>query len=141
MELDFEKYCSLGLSPRTVLPSNQRYSGIGKRNTKEKPAHRSNLLSIEEDFAEISFALSLVKISAVEDEARVRPHFGRKSIEEYKGPHEVDGIVEYLKKQSGPASTAIQSAKDASSLIIDNKIVILECSQSFLERNLRTSRL
>ncbi|RVW16311.1 hypothetical protein CK203_067713 [Vitis vinifera] len=55
MELDFEKYCSLGLSPRTVLPSNQRYLGIGKRNTKEKPARRSNLLSIEEDFAEISF--------------------------------------------------------------------------------------
>lgn len=55
MELDFEKYCSLGMSPRTVLPSNQRYSGIGKRNTKEKPARRSNLLSIEEDFAEINF--------------------------------------------------------------------------------------
>ena len=55
MELDFDKYCSLGTSPRTVLPSNQRYSGIGKRTTKEKPARRSNLLSIEEDLAEISF--------------------------------------------------------------------------------------
>ena len=55
MELDFEKYCSLGLSPITVLPSNQHYLGIGKRNAKEKPVRRSNLLSIEEDFAEISF--------------------------------------------------------------------------------------
>ena len=54
MELDFEKYCNLGLCPRTVLPSNQRYLGIGKRNKKEKPARRSNLLSIEEDFAQIS---------------------------------------------------------------------------------------
>ncbi|KAJ9693005.1 hypothetical protein PVL29_011920 [Vitis rotundifolia] len=55
MELDFEKYCNLGLSPRTVLPSNQHYLGIGKRNTKESLTRRSNLLSINEDFAEISF--------------------------------------------------------------------------------------
>ncbi|RVX22596.1 Protein disulfide-isomerase [Vitis vinifera] len=50
---------------------------------------------------------------------------GGKSIEEYKGPREADGIVEYLKKQSGPASAEIKSAEDASSLIVDNKIVIV----------------
>ncbi|MCI49224.1 protein disulfide-isomerase-like, partial [Trifolium medium] len=30
---------------------------------------------------------------------------GGNYVQEYKGPREADGIVEYLKKQSGPAST------------------------------------
>ncbi|KAJ9673595.1 hypothetical protein PVL29_023264 [Vitis rotundifolia] len=50
---------------------------------------------------------------------------GGKSIVDFKGPREADGIVEYLKKQSGPASAEIKSAEDASSLIVDNKIVIV----------------
>ncbi|KAJ9703134.1 hypothetical protein PVL29_004771 [Vitis rotundifolia] len=44
-----------------------------------------------------------------------------KSIEEYKGPREADGIVMYLKKQSGPASAEIKSAEDASSLIFSGE--------------------
>ncbi|GLT69519.1 hypothetical protein SLA2020_416640, partial [Shorea laevis] len=36
-----------------------------------------------------------------------------------------DGIVAYLKKQSGPASAEIKSVEDASSLIDDKKIVIV----------------
>ncbi|KAF2317199.1 hypothetical protein GH714_016573 [Hevea brasiliensis] len=50
---------------------------------------------------------------------------GGKSIQEYKGPREADGIVEYLKKQSGPASVEIKSKEDASSFIGDKKIVIV----------------
>ncbi|XP_059599340.1 protein disulfide-isomerase-like [Vitis vinifera] len=42
---------------------------------------------------------------------------GGKSIEEYKGPREADGIVKYLKKQSGSVSAEIKSVEDASSLI------------------------
>ncbi|XWS23720.1 hypothetical protein CRYUN_Cryun28dG0039400 [Craigia yunnanensis] len=50
---------------------------------------------------------------------------GGKNVQEYKGPREADGIVEYLKKQSGPASAEIKSAEDASNLIDDKKIVIV----------------
>jgi protein disulfide-isomerase A1 len=48
-----------------------------------------------------------------------------KSAQEYKGPREADGIVEYLKKQSGPASFEIKSAEDASGFIDDKKIIIV----------------
>lgn len=50
---------------------------------------------------------------------------GGKTIQEYKGPREADGIVEYLKKQSGPASAEIKSAEDASSFIGEKKVVIV----------------
>ncbi|TYI83408.1 hypothetical protein E1A91_D05G291000v1 [Gossypium mustelinum] len=50
---------------------------------------------------------------------------GGKNVQEYKGPREADGIVEYLKKQSGPASAEIKSAEDASSFIDEKKIVIV----------------
>ncbi|MBA0581258.1 hypothetical protein Gorai_023441, partial [Gossypium raimondii] len=40
-------------------------------------------------------------------------------------PREADGIVEYLKKQSGPASVEIKLTEDASNLIDDKKIVIV----------------
>nr|KJB16308.1 hypothetical protein B456_002G222600 [Gossypium raimondii] len=50
---------------------------------------------------------------------------GGKNVQEYKGPREADGIVEYLKKQSGPASVEIKLTEDASNLIDDKKIVIV----------------
>ncbi|XVF64543.1 hypothetical protein PTKIN_Ptkin09bG0177100 [Pterospermum kingtungense] len=50
---------------------------------------------------------------------------GGKNIQEYKGPREADGIVEFLKKQSGPASAEIKSAEDASNFIDDKKIVVV----------------
>ncbi|XP_050235393.1 protein disulfide-isomerase [Mercurialis annua] len=50
---------------------------------------------------------------------------GGKLIQEYKGPREADGIVEYLKKQSGPASAEIKSADEAAALVGDKKIVIV----------------
>ncbi|KAK9270589.1 hypothetical protein L1049_026170 [Liquidambar formosana] len=50
---------------------------------------------------------------------------GGKTVEEYKGPREADGIVAYLKKLSGPPSTEIKSVEDASSLIADKKIVVI----------------
>lgn len=50
---------------------------------------------------------------------------GGKNIQEYKGPREADGIVEYLKKQSGPATTEIKSSDDASAFIGENKVVIV----------------
>ncbi|WOG97204.1 hypothetical protein DCAR_0416544 [Daucus carota subsp. sativus] len=46
-------------------------------------------------------------------------------IQDYKGPREADGIVTYLKKQSGPASTEIKSTEDADKLIVDNKIAVV----------------
>lgn len=50
---------------------------------------------------------------------------GGKVVQEYKGPREADGIVEYLKRQSGPASAELKSAEDATTLIGDKKIVIV----------------
>lgn len=42
-----------------------------------------------------------------------------------KGPREADGIVSYVKKQSGPASAEIKSSKDAEDFIDVNKIIIV----------------
>lgn len=45
-------------------------------------------------------------------------------IQEYKGPREADGIIEYLKKQAGPASAVIKSSEDASNLIVDKIFIV-----------------
>ncbi|KAJ6412657.1 hypothetical protein OIU84_005659 [Salix udensis] len=50
---------------------------------------------------------------------------GGTSVSEYKGPHDADGIVEYLKKLTGPASAELKSADDATSFIGDNRVVIV----------------
>ncbi|KAK6150784.1 hypothetical protein DH2020_015716 [Rehmannia glutinosa] len=50
---------------------------------------------------------------------------GGKLIQEYKGPREADGIVDYLKRQVGPASAEIKSVEDAASLIDEKKIFIV----------------
>lgn len=50
---------------------------------------------------------------------------GGKNAQEYKGPREADGIVDYLKKQAGPASAEIKTTEDASGLITDKKIVVV----------------
>ncbi|XP_027331944.1 protein disulfide-isomerase-like isoform X1 [Abrus precatorius] len=50
---------------------------------------------------------------------------GGKVVQEYKGPRETNGIVDYLKKQSGPATTEIKSVDDASVIIGENKVVIV----------------
>lgn len=47
------------------------------------------------------------------------------SVQDYKGPREADGIVAYLKKQSGPPSTEIKSVEDVNSFDINNKIFIV----------------
>lgn len=59
---------------------------------------------------------------------------GGKNVQDYNGPREADGIVEYLKKQAGPASTEIKSAEDASSVIDEKKIFIV--SYFFIQLNL-----
>ncbi|KAK4756210.1 hypothetical protein SAY87_006337 [Trapa incisa] len=50
---------------------------------------------------------------------------GQKIAQEYKGPRDAEGIVSYLKKQSGPASAEIKSADDATNLIGDKSIVVV----------------
>ncbi|KAI9201548.1 hypothetical protein LWI28_025185 [Acer negundo] len=50
---------------------------------------------------------------------------GGKAVQEYKGPREADGIVAYLKKQSGPASAEINSVEDAASFIDEKKVVVV----------------
>ncbi|XP_062020071.1 protein disulfide-isomerase-like [Rosa rugosa] len=56
---------------------------------------------------------------------------GGKIIQEYKGPREADGIVTYLKKQSGPASVEIKSADDATTVIGEKKIVVVGVFDKF----------
>lgn len=55
MELEFGKNSAVDLSPNTVLPSHQHCSYVGKRNTKGRPRRKDDLLSLKEDFREISF--------------------------------------------------------------------------------------
>ncbi|KAK7410605.1 hypothetical protein VNO78_01535 [Psophocarpus tetragonolobus] len=50
---------------------------------------------------------------------------GGKNVQEYKGYYEADGMVEYLKKQTGPASTEIKSVDDATAFIGENKVAIV----------------
>lgn len=47
------------------------------------------------------------------------------SVQDYKGPRDADGIVAYLKKQTGPPSTEIKSVEDVDSFNINNKIFIV----------------
>ncbi|KAL6515534.1 Thioredoxin-like domain [Orobanche hederae] len=57
---------------------------------------------------------------------------GGSVVQEYKGPRDTDGIITYLKKQSGPASSEIKSPEDASSVIDDNKILVVGVFTEFL---------
>ncbi|XP_009351078.2 protein disulfide-isomerase [Pyrus x bretschneideri] len=56
---------------------------------------------------------------------------GGKTIQEYKGPREAEGIVEYLKKQSGPPSVEIKTTDDATTLVGDKKIVVVGVFKEF----------
>ncbi|CAB4266912.1 unnamed protein product [Prunus armeniaca] len=56
---------------------------------------------------------------------------GGKIIQEYKGPREADGIVDYLKKQSGPASAELKTVEDATNLVGDKKIVVVGVFKKF----------
>ena len=47
------------------------------------------------------------------------------SVQEYKGPREAEGIVEYLKKQVGPASVEIKTADEAAKLTEGKKVFIV----------------
>lgn len=51
--------------------------------------------------------------------------YGGSVVQEYKGPREAEGIVTYLKKQSGPATFEIKSPEEANSIIDDNKILVV----------------
>lgn len=50
---------------------------------------------------------------------------GGKTIQNYKGPRVAEGIVAYMKKQTGPASIEIKSVEDGTTLIEGDKIVIV----------------
>ncbi|XP_009629917.1 protein disulfide-isomerase-like isoform X1 [Nicotiana tomentosiformis] len=50
---------------------------------------------------------------------------GGKTVHDYKGTRETDGIISYLKKHAGPASLEIKSKEDAASLIDEKKIVVV----------------
>ena len=50
---------------------------------------------------------------------------GGKLVQDYKGPRESEGIIDYLKKQSGPASAEIKNVEDAKAVIDEKKIVVV----------------
>lgn len=49
---------------------------------------------------------------------------GGKTVHDYKGTRETEGIIAYLKKHAGPASLEIKSKEDAARLIDEKKIVV-----------------
>ncbi|CAA0809954.1 Delta-aminolevulinic acid dehydratase 1-chloroplastic [Striga hermonthica] len=76
------------------------------------------------------------KIIANEFEVRGYPTLkilrnGGSVIQDYKGPRDADGIVTYLKKESGPASFEIKSSEDVTSVIDDNKILVVGVFSEF----------
>ncbi|CAI9291448.1 unnamed protein product [Lactuca saligna] len=50
---------------------------------------------------------------------------GGKTIQDYKGPRDAEGIVSYLKKQVGPASVEITSTEEGNALVDGDNIVIV----------------
>ncbi|KAF3776756.1 disulfide-isomerase protein [Nymphaea thermarum] len=56
---------------------------------------------------------------------------GGENVQEYKGPRDADGIVEYLKKQAGPASAEIKSVEDAGKIIDDKKVFVVGVFSEF----------
>nr|CAD1842064.1 unnamed protein product [Ananas comosus var. bracteatus] len=48
-----------------------------------------------------------------------------KSAQEYKGPRKAEAIVQYLKKQAGPASAEIKTVEDAGNYIDDKTVTIV----------------
>ncbi|GJT67788.1 disulfide-isomerase-like protein [Tanacetum coccineum] len=50
---------------------------------------------------------------------------GGEVVKDYNGPREADGIVEFLKKQLGPASFEIKTPEDAGTLIDDKKVFVV----------------
>ncbi|KAJ0867601.1 putative protein disulfide-isomerase [Helianthus annuus] len=50
---------------------------------------------------------------------------GGEVVQDYKGPREADGIVQYLNKQVGPASFEIKTPEDAANHINDKKVVVV----------------
>lgn len=57
---------------------------------------------------------------------------GGENIQEFKGPREADGIVAYLKKETGPASAEIKTMEDVNSLIDESKIFVVSPSWLFI---------
>ncbi|KAF2549176.1 hypothetical protein F2Q70_00020298 [Brassica cretica] len=55
---------------------------------------------------------------------------GGKAVQEYNGPREADGIVTYLKKQSGPASFEIKSADAAAEVVGDKNVVAVSVKKT-----------
>ena len=53
---------------------------------------------------------------------------GGKSVQDYNGPREAEGIVTYLKKQSGPASVEIKSADSATEVVGEKNVVAVSVS-------------
>ncbi|KAL0729575.1 hypothetical protein Bca4012_025668 [Brassica carinata] len=51
---------------------------------------------------------------------------GGKAVQEYNGPREADGIVTYFQKQGGPAFFEIKSDDDATEVVGDKKVVVVE---------------
>lgn len=50
---------------------------------------------------------------------------GGKTVHDYKGTRETEGIIAYLKKHGGPASLEIKTEKDAATFIDEKKIVVV----------------
>ncbi|KAG4907372.1 hypothetical protein JHK86_055856 [Glycine max] len=57
-----------------------------------------------------------------------------KNVQEYKGPCEADGIVDYLKKQSGLASIEIKFANEATVFVGENKVAIFDNFSALAEK-------
>lgn len=66
--------------------------------------------------------------------------YGGSVTQDYKGPRVADEIVEYVKKQSGPASSVVQSSENVTSHLDAKKIVIVSQPLHYILTRLRRER-
>ncbi|KAK4338420.1 hypothetical protein RND71_042907 [Anisodus tanguticus] len=74
MELEFEKYCVVDGSPTTVLPSPRHRLKGERRKSKGNSINSkcsNELLSVDDDFTEISFHRRVKKTDAVEERRKI----------------------------------------------------------------------
>ncbi|KAM1185393.1 hypothetical protein ACFX2I_014601 [Malus domestica] len=121
LEMNFDRSCTADLSPNTVLLTHGHRSHVENRSTKGKLKRKDDLLSIKEDFVEISFhRYRSASCKSVPSRPVVNVDLKRGSI--YQSSKEVQyikkmGTVEGRRKVQMPRSSDEESSHNRSSVV------------------------
>ncbi|KAM1079976.1 hypothetical protein ACFX2B_014479 [Malus domestica] len=121
LEMNFDRSCTADLSPNTVLLTHGHRSHVENRSTKGKLKRKDDLLSIREDFVEISFhRYRSASCKSVPSRPVVNVDLKRGSI--YQSSKEVQyikkmGTVEGRRKVQMPRSSDEESSHNRSLVV------------------------